>query len=234
MKKIVFLICILLFGFDGNAQTPKGAKEEIPVLTPWDESKWTKVIQDRQYEKSSKHIFSLYGGVIPNDDLFWVIPIGGRYGYFFTETIAVEVSGAYQFSFGNNMKSALEPDTWRYFNPYMALKWYANVGGLWYPIYGKMALLGSNLGHFDIGIKASIGAIGAKMTKFEKDYIKHKWVTDFAGQFGFDAITYLSRYIGLRTTLTIFMFDSEGKNLFLPVELSFGLTFFAPGLGRGN
>ena len=62
-------------------------------VRPWDKSEGAKVIQVRRFEKSQRHALSLLVGLVPTDEQQWYFPMGLRYGFLATETLAVLESG---------------------------------------------------------------------------------------------------------------------------------------------
>lgn len=220
------ILVTLTTGPGAHGQKAHEAEQFDPeMLESWDESKWTKVIQNRSFEKAQRHILTVYGGLVPNDDLHWLMPVGLRYGYLFTEMLGLEIEGAYLFSADTNLKGKLDKDADQ-FDPYRRLHWYVTANFYWYPIHGKMALLGSALGHFDIGLRAGIGAIGSKFHEFVG--AGHKWSddVDIMGNVGLVGMVYLSRHLALRLDFVVYLFDVSASNLTAPVELTLGLSVF--------
>lgn len=210
---------------------------EVPEVPPeveryFGEEMRARVIQARAYEKARHHALSLTGGVIPDDDLFVNFPLGGRYDYFFTETLGIEVRGEWVVRAKSRLFKRFDSASQYNVMPrYEEIVWNAGTQVLWFPIYGKFALLGTGLTHLELGLGAGVGAMGVKghelvkvgPTAFREDTSSSVKVY---GDVGVILQVYLSRLFALRFEYVQFFYKSGGDNLFLPGEVTMGLTWF--------
>ena len=72
---------------------PRPTRSDLETF--WAEQRRVRVLQRRLYQTDNEFQLTLYVGAIPNDPFLNYYPIGGRFGYHITESIAVELSGAY-------------------------------------------------------------------------------------------------------------------------------------------
>ena len=192
----------------------------------WAQNREIESIQRRLYSKDSRHEFTLFIGIIPNDEFFTYMPIGARYDYFFTEDIAAELWGDYIFSFDSNLKNFLEHN----FRASMltdipqSLQWMAGVDAVWSPIHGKFAIFGTKLAHFDVHIAVGAGALGTVVRKLDKEEPK----VDIAGNIGLGFRIFLLDFMALRFDYRQFFYAAETGGVAKPAEFSLGLSFFTP------
>lgn len=211
--------------------------QEVPEVPPeveryFGEEMRARVIQARAYEKARHHALSLTGGVVPDDDLFVNFPLGGRYDYFFTETLGVEARGEWVARAKSRLFKKFDVASQYNVLPRTEeIVWNAGAQFLWIPIYGKFALLGTGLTHLEVGLQAGLGAMGVKghelvqvtATSFREDTSSSVKVY---GDVGLLLHVYLSRFFALRFDYVQFFYKSGGDNLFLPGEVTLGLTWF--------
>ncbi len=226
---------ILVFAALGLADVVSA--QELPEVPPeveryFGEEMRARVIQARAYEKSRHHALSLTAGVIPDDDLFVNLPLGVRYDYFVTETLGIEARGEWVARAKSRLFKKFDVATQYNVMPrYEELVWNAGAQFLWIPIYGKFALLGTGLTHLEAGIQAGLGAMGVKghrivqvgPTAYREDTSSSVKVY---GDIGVILQVYLSRFFALRLEYVQFFYKSGGDNLFLPGEVTLGLSWF--------
>lgn len=199
-----------------------------------------RVIQARVYEKARHYSLSATLGVIPNDDLFIPFPFSARFDYFFTETLGVGLRGSYVVRAKSRLfkKFPTLNDLGRVMARYEELVYDASVQLEWVPIYGKFALLGTGITHIEAGLQAGIGALGVKRHRVRNVgttsvYEEVSSGVKVFGNAGLVLHLYLSRIFALRFEYLQFFYKSSGDNVFLPAELSIGLTWFIVPLGVG-
>ncbi len=211
--------------------------QEVPEVPPeveryFGEEMRARVIQARAYEKARHHALSLTGGVVPDDDLFANFPLGVRYDYFFTETLGVEARGEWVARAKSRLFKKFDVASQYNVMPrYEEIVWNAGAQFLWFPIYGKFALLGTGLTHLEVGLEAGLGAMGVRghdlvqvsATAFREDTSSSVKVY---GDVGLILHVFLSRFFALRFEYVQFFYKSGGDNLFLPGEVALGLTWF--------
>ncbi len=180
-------------------------------------------LQKRLYRKDQRFEFELYTGVIPNDEFYNYIPLGGRVDYFFAEDFGVEVWGSYLIRVSSELRDFLESN----FNQSLivdipqSLQWLAGANFLWSPIHGKFGIFTEKLAHFDMHLAFGVGAIGTTVRNLNAE----KGKVDIAGNVGLGMRFFLSDSIGLRFDYRQYFYPAEGGGLSHPAELTLGVSF---------
>ena len=217
----------------------KGFAQEIPPIDRQFDKYWAKTrqirnVHKRLFLKDGRHEFSIYSGVIPNDEFFNYVPLGLRYDWYFTEDFALEIAGSYIFSMKTDLEGFLEgilpPGRLNAELPQF-LEWQAGGGVLWTPLHGKVGAFSTLLGHFDFGIFLGVMAIGTKVQK-EGDPEQGRRV-DVGGNVGATVRVYVHDYIAIRVDYRHYFYnardaDDNSRGLSTPAEITIGLSFFTP------
>lgn len=181
-------------------------------------------LQKRIYRKEDRHEFSLYFGVIPNDEFFTYYPIGARWDFFFAEDFGVEVWGSYLIRVESELRDFLEQN----FNESLlvdipqSLQWLAGANFLWSPVHGKIGMFTDKLAHFDMHLAFGVGAIGTTVRQLGEEEAK----VDIAGNIGVGMRFFLSQDISLRFDYRQFFYPAEGGGLSHPAELTLAISFW--------
>jgi len=211
-----------------------GVAEEKPMLDRyldqyWGQKREVKVIQKRLFMKDGRHEFGLFVGTIPNDEFLLYYPIGGRYNYYFSEDIGIELFGAYLFEQQSDLSNFLaDRDS---FNISIQthlpqiLRWTAGVEGLWSPLHGKVGLFTTKLAHFDWHIALGAGALGSTVATREEGGDRKSKI-DVAGNAGTGLRFYLSDSIALRLEYRNYFYAAEQGGVSHPAEITLGAAFF--------
>ncbi len=195
----------------------------------WGGQRDVAVVQKRLFTKDGKAEVSLFSGIIPNDPFLTYIPIGGRFNYYFLESISLEVAGSYTGSpvqidseltefLKNNANIQAEVDlldiqVWR-------------VGGsvVWSPFYGKLALLQRKLSHFDINLAAGFGVVQTDSPNEERTATESQFKPE--GIIGAGLRAFLTEAFTLRLDFRQFIFQKVGGGVATPSEITLGVSFF--------
>lgn len=212
--------------------TPESLKEperlsDLSKLSPFSE---VSVIQRRFLPKTQR--FQMYMGLaaIANDPWFWGIGGGGRFGYSFTESWAVE----FNFNFlSNSEKDAvrdLRTNNATNTNSIISAQSYLGLDAVWSPIYGKMSLFNRRIVPFDMYFSFGVGQTGITNA-----------TTSSATSFhvGGGQIFAMSKSIGFRWDLSWNFFNATpntvagsstqaGATQFNNLLLTLGASFFFP------
>ncbi len=191
----------------------------------WAKKRKVVSIHERRFLKQSRHEFTLFGGVIPNDEFYTYIPLGGRYNYYFNEDIGAEVWGSYILKRNSDLKDFLEGDQFN--NSFVVsipqnLLWMAGVDVIWSPIHGKFAIFKTKLTHFDVHLAFGVGAIGTQVRQIGADKTK----VDVSGNLGLGFRFYLNDIVTLRFDYRQYFFSAEGGGLSKPAEFTLGVSFW--------
>lgn len=216
------------------AADPTDADTDVPEATQaldqrlldyWGtEMREVAVLQKRLYRKEDRHEFSLYTGVIPNDDFYSYYPIGARWDFYFAEDFGTEVWGSYLIRTASGLESFLEAN----FNNSLlvdvpqSLQWLAGANFLWSPIHGKIGFFTDKLAHFDVHLAFGVGAIGTTV----REPGGEKGKVDISGNIGLGMRFYLSEDISVRFDYRQFFYPAEGGGLSHPAELTLAFSFW--------
>ena len=182
------------------------------------------VLQKRLHRKEGRHEFSLYFGVIPNDEFYSYYPIGARYDYFFAEDFGLELWGSYLIRVESGLETFLEAN----FNKSLlvdvpqSLQWLAGANFIWSPIHGKIGIFAEKLAHFDAHLAFGVGAIGTTVRQLGEEQGK----VDIAGNLGIGLRFFMTDDIALRFDYRQFFYPAEGGGLTHPAELTLAVSFW--------
>ncbi len=215
------------------AWTPMSRGQEATPLDQeldkvWGQERDIRVIEKRAFEKDGRHEFSLLAGIIPNDPFFNYYPVGLRYDYYFLESLAVEVAGAYAFHPESNLRSFIT-STFKARGILgvrlpQRVEWYAGANVYWAPIYGKLTIFTSKISSFDLGFILGAAAIGSHVE--EGGVFKRKSSPDVAGVAGLGFHFYLTDLLALRADYRHYVFKANDGGARFLAEITLGFAVF--------
>lgn len=187
-------------------------------------------LQKRLYRKDSRQEFTLYGGVIPNDEFHSYYPLGLRASHFFAEDFGLELWGAYDFAVDSGLKGFLEGPA---FNEALkvdireTLEWMAGVNFVWSPIHGKLGIFAKPLGHFDLYLAMGAGVVATTAHQLDSEEERYS----IAGNVGLGMRFFVTDQISVRFDYRQFFFaaasiQNAGGGLSHPAELTIGISFW--------
>ena len=198
----------------------------------WGNKRDVAVVQKRLFAKDGRLEFTVFGGVIPNDPFLTYIPVGGRFNYYFIESLSVEVAGAYT---GAGVR--IESDLATFLKNNQNIKantdlldkqiWRANAAVVWSPFYGKMALANANLSHFDINLVAGLGVVQTESPTVDRSSTQTEIKPE--GTLGAGLRFFMTESVTLRLDYRQGIFQKIGGGVSKPSELTLGLSFFLGG-----
>jgi outer membrane beta-barrel protein len=148
-----------------------------------------------------RHRLQLTALVSPtlNDAFFQKYAFGGRLAYWLEDGFAVAVSGNY---FATARTDYVRLGARAFQSQLLASQLYGNamVEGVWSPIYGKAAWLGSSIVHFDVFLLAGLGAAWSATSTAPRNEGAHL-AADFGGGIRFYPNAWLALEIGVSATL---------------------------------
>jgi len=171
--------------------------------------KKAKVVQKKLYPQNLRHELNLFFGVNPADSFVLSLIEGARYSFHINEMFAVQVVGGYMQSFDRDSTTlltddvdagglAIEPD----FIKNSEIEGLVNADFVFYPVYGKFALLSSVILHYDAGIYAGAGVM------FQDGGQPH-----VAPDVGLVANLYLLKWLSLRADFMYYAMITTDKRL---------------------
>ncbi len=231
---VVLLVAYATIGLAGQpafAQDATGQDVEQPTMQEdidsfWASRRHVRVLQRRLYETAGDFQFTLALGAIPNDPFLKYFPMGGRFGYHVSESIALELSGAYNVQSQTDLADFLDQtgDVDVFLRDEQL--WRANIAALWSPIYGKFSFLGTKLAHFDWFFVAGFGVVQTRSP--EEGFLGVRHINEIKPEavLGTGWNLHLSQRFALRWDYRQFIFQKEAGGVALPSELSLGASFF--------
>lgn len=192
-----------LYGITEGAVRP-GASQE------WANIRKIRVVQKRMMIKEGRHGFALFGGFAPNDDFFAYLTTGLRYNYYFSEDLALEVSGGYAFDFGTPLQEQLERSRQDggpglFVRLPQVLVATSSVSVIWNLLHGKLGFFDTALAEFDVGLTFGIGAIVTEVTPQNESLAKEMRV-DPNGNIGLTFNFYLTKQWAFRMDMRQFFY----------------------------
>lgn len=217
------------------------AEESVPAggRLEWAKRREIQVIQKRAVLKEGRHGFSLFGGVVPNDDFFVYLTTGVGYSYYFSEDLALNVQGAYTYDQQTSLEKQLtdgRPDGFSLgVRLPQTLKGYATAGVDWNLVHGKLGFFTTRLGEFDLALSFGLGGVMTKVTPQNKASYT---LPAPAGNLGAYLQFYLSDNWALRMDYhQVFYpaYKDEGGNewsggVSYPIATTLALTYFTDAL----
>lgn len=192
----------------------------------WGERRDIRVIQHRLYEKVGRHQITLSGGIIPNNPFVDYYPIGLRYGYYLIESLALELGGSYigdTFSSQGDLEAflsgagvnvdLLDQQMWR-----------ASMGVSWSPFYGKIAILGLKLVHFDLHFGAGFGVVGVESITENRLTTESEFKPE--GNLGAGFNFFISDMFSIGLDYRQYLFQKAGGGVSNPSEITLGVSIF--------
>lgn len=174
---------------DKSGKVEKARKIELPL------EKKAKVVEKRLYPKAMKHELGVYFALDPLDSYVLGIVEGGRYVFHPVEYLGIQVHGAAVQTFDKEdasyVKDNMNVGDSNFKNA--ELRWLAGGDLIFYPLYGKFALLGDVVLHYDTGINIGCSAVGVKGGDVYA-----------APDVGLVSNVYLTKWLSLRGDLTYY------------------------------
>lgn len=229
-----WILCVALatvFGPTGTASAQDatdGAEaptEEGDLEAIWAERRTVRVIQRRLYPTDGEFQLTLFAGSVPNDPFINYFPVGLRFGYWFSESIAVELSGSFLLSTNTDLKEFLNAENVDVFERDEQL-YRANAAVLWSPLYGKFSFLGNKLAHFDWYLGTGVGVVGVRnpVSGFEGVRTSDSIAPEVTVLTGWNL--HLHDRWALRLDYRQGIFQKDGGGVAYPSEISLGGSFF--------
>jgi outer membrane beta-barrel protein len=219
------------YGFSDDV-APVGSRLE------WAARRDLRVIQKRSVLKEGRHGFTLFGGVVPNDDFFTYITGGLGYNYYFSEDLALSIHGAYTYDQKTSLESSLSKPRETNEGPGLevrlpqVLQSYASAGIDWNLLHGKVGFFTTNLLEFDLALSFGAGAVMTTITPKGQDPFTQ---FDPAGNVGAGLQFYLTNSFALRLDYHQFFYPAlrgqpGGGGVSYPIAATVALTYFTAGL----
>ncbi len=198
----------------------------------WADKRKIDAIQKRGFLKEARHEFTLHTGLIPNDEFYMYVSMGGRYSYFFAEDIGVETWATYHHKVETGFKAHLitQGEGGVEVTVPQSVVFLAGIDAVWSPLHGKFAMFDSSLVHFDAYLAFGAGFIMSTIRQTVGNIRKEE--SDMAGNVGMGFRIFLGDWISLRTDFRQYFYPAWdpdgvlGGKVAHPFEVTVGLSFW--------
>lgn len=193
----------------------------------WGGRRKVEVVQKRLFTKDSRMEFSLFTGIIPNDPFLTYVPIGGRFNYYFVESISFELAGSWTGIQSNSELKDFLKNNDRIRGDVDLLdiqQWRVGGSVVWSPFYGKLALLQRKLSHFDINLVGGLGVLSTESPKADRTGVDTEFKPE--GILGAGFRFFLTEDLTFRLDYRQFIFQKVGGGVSTPSEITLGVSFF--------
>jgi len=192
----------------------------------WADKRKVDAIQKRSFLKESRHEFTVHTGLIPNDEFYTYVAMGGRYTFFFAEDIGAEAWATYQQAIETGLKANLVGRSKGsvLVEVPQSVVFLAGADVIWSPIHGKFAMFDSSLVHFDAYLAFGAGFVlsTVRAEKSEQDDQE----SDMAGNVGLGARVFLGDWISVRADFRQYFYPAWVGGVAHPFEVTLGVSFW--------
>lgn len=226
----VLIFCAFIFVFSAFIETPNAWADAIDddLNARWTTQNIPAQSGKRVFSASDRFETSLIFGVVVTDDYYTYFPLGIDVGYRFGEMWGISLRGTLLMihadtalsDFMDKHQSGLAREM---LSDEQRGEIYAAAA--FHPIFGKWTAGAQNLGRFDWGISAGVGAVFSKTPN--SDYSKRELRAYAEGIFGTDAHFFILPWLALRLEATL-RFYKTPRQWVVPAALAVGVSFFLP------
>ena len=188
----------------------------------WEETDKLPAVQNRRYRM--EHEFNLGIGVLPVDAFYKGLTASGGYAWHITDLWAVEGRGYYSQNFKTSLRDKLENNFGEPPSKFAQVRWYAELGLLFKPLYGKLAFLNNQQVYGEVFLSAAAVVSrmdGGKATEAEPQGQGPRMA--FGGAPGFGFRGWLSERWSLRFDFRSHIVAAAGE-LYYPITLTLSLA----------
>lgn len=179
-------------------------------------------VQNRLFR--TQHEFAAGVGILPIDPFYKGMTLTGGYAWHITDLWAVEGQYSYLLTFKTGLRKDLEENFAIPPTLFDELKWYAQAGALFKPLYGKLSLFNKSLvyGELYFSVHGVVGQMEGGRADDENPQGKGKRFA-FGGAPGFGIRGYLNEYFSLRFDFRTMILASAGE-VHVPLSLSLSVA----------
>ena len=186
-----------------------------------------KAVQRKGFLKRHRWELGLEVPVSLNDPFFEKVGVGGKVAYNIDESFALAVRGTYYWSIRTG---AVREGNLAFESQLLSSQLLGQVmlDGIWSPVYGKVAWLGSRIVHFDMYLLAGVGGVWSSTSVAPRSEGPH-----LATDFGLGIRFYPSSWLALDGGLIATLYPDQPSqavpsSIQKVIAAHLGLTFFFP------
>ena len=183
---------------------------------------------ERQFTTAHRFELGLNIGVVLTDDYYTYFPMEFDAGYRFTEMWGVRLRGSILMIHADSaLSDFMDANQSSVAAQMLSDEQRGDIYAVatFHPFYGKWTAGTQNLGHFDWGISAGVGAVFSKTPN--KSLTKRDLSAYAEGVFATDAHFFLLSWLALRIEAAL-RFYKTPQQWVVPASLSIGVSFFLP------
>lgn len=181
------------------------------------------VVQNRQYRL--EHEISAGIGVLPIDAFYKGMSFNLGYNWHWTDTLAFGAGFSYLLNFNTSLRDNLEQNFTVSDNRFAELLYFGEVGVLFKPVYGKLALLNKTpvYGELYFSLDAVVGNMQGGEKTLGQPLMTYQHIA-FGAAPGFGLRGFINERLSVRFDLRYLLLYSDGEGHF-PLSLSLSLSF---------
>ncbi len=180
---------------------------------------------------------TIHGGAIPNDNFYLFKSIGGRVGFFLTDTVALEGDFSYLLSSESKILNFLghvpagpgkEPASLTIGAQHAPkLHWVSTLGVAYSPLHGKIGIFDKKISSFDMNCSVGAAFINADIDESLGNKTPVNGLKA-GGSWGLGFRFYLTRFLNIRIDYKQYIYKPQESITFLaPVQFTAGLAFLS-------
>jgi outer membrane beta-barrel protein len=198
----------------------------------WDADQAVLSLNNPLYERKGGFEGTVKLGTVPNDNFYLFTSVGGRVGYFITDTVALEGDFSYMMSSPSKIGSYLTCvnggapciDLTHGAQKVPKLNWLGALDVAYSPFHGKFGIFDKKLTSFDLSLSLGVGMVNVDIDESvgNKPAVAMMKV---AGHWGAGFRFYLTRFLNLHIDYKQYLYVPQSSVSFLaPAEFTLGVA----------
>jgi outer membrane beta-barrel protein len=186
-----------------------------------EESDKLPAVQNRLYRL--EHELDLGIGVLPIDPFYKGVAFGANYAWHISDAWAVEAHGVYLLSVKTALRDKLENNFGEPTDRFTEAKWYAGIGGMFKPLYGKFSFINRPLVYGEIYFTLMAAVARLQGSPDEGENVIRGGRMAFGGAPGFGLRGYINKRFSVRFDFRWFIFASPQGGVHAPLAISLSI-----------
>jgi len=202
----------------------------------WDTDQAVLSLNNPLFERKGGFEGTLKFGTVPNDNFYLFTSVGGRVGYFITDTVALEGDFSYLMSSPSKIGSYLTCVNGDQANcidltdgaqKVPKLNWMGALDVSYSPFHGKFGIFDKKLTSFDLSLSLGVGVVNVNIDESVGNKAAVAMMK-VAGHWGAGFRFYLTRFLNLHVDYKQYLYVPQTSVSFLaPAEFTLGVAFLS-------
>ncbi len=202
----------------------------------WDTDQAVLSLNNPLYERKGGFEGMVKFGTVPNDNFYLFTSVGGRVGYFITDTVAIEGDFSYLMSSPSKIGSYLTCvngdqanciDLTHGAQKVPKLNWLGALDVSYSPFHGKFGIFDKKLTSFDLSLSLGVGMVNVDIDESVGNKAAVA-MTKVAGHWGAGFRFYLTRFLNLHLDYKQYLYVPQSSVSFLaPAEFTLGVALLS-------